>query len=399
MAVDVRRAYFYAPATRPVYIKIPPEDYAEGDENRVGALNLSLYGTRDAAMNWVKAYSKVLEDAGFQKGRYSAQNFYHAGRSLVVSVHGDDFTCSGPEGQLAWLKDVFEKAYEIKAEVLGPCPERGHKQEIRILNRVLSWNAWGIGYEADPRHAEIVIENLGLQDAKSVTTPGSRDDVARAQRENGESYTQLPEAIDGSMIPEEVEEGKLLEGSEATRYRALCARLNYLAQDRPDIRYPSKEASKWMAKPAEGHWHLLKRIGRYLKGTPRLVQRFLWQGPVSTAEAHVDSDWAGCRKTCRSTSGGAIRLGAHTIIAWSQSQAVVALSSGEAELYALTKGAAHVLGIISLAGDFGMTLHVASTATRVQPWAWSTGRELANSGTSECNSCGYRTKFGRANWT
>jgi len=73
--------------------------------------------------------------------------------------------------------------------------------------------------------------------------------------------------------------------------------------------------------------------------------------------AHVYSDWAGCRKTSRSTSGGTVRLGAHTIMVWSSNQAVVALSSGEAELYALTKGAANILGMISLAADFGMTLH------------------------------------------
>ena len=49
-------------------------------------------------------------------------------------------------------------------------------------------------------------------------------------------------------------------------------------------------------------------------------------------------------------------LGSHTVIAWSSTQGVVALSSGEAELYALTKGAAHTLGVLSLAMDFGMCL-------------------------------------------
>ena len=47
--IDVKRAYFYARARRPVYIEIPIEDYEPGDELRVGKLNLSLYGTRDAA--------------------------------------------------------------------------------------------------------------------------------------------------------------------------------------------------------------------------------------------------------------------------------------------------------------------------------------------------------------
>ena len=46
MTNDVSRAYFYAPATRPIYIKIPDEDWEPGDEENVARLNLSLYGTR-----------------------------------------------------------------------------------------------------------------------------------------------------------------------------------------------------------------------------------------------------------------------------------------------------------------------------------------------------------------
>ena len=44
MINDVRRAYFYAPATRDVFIEIPDED-PDNDSSMVGKLNLSLYGT------------------------------------------------------------------------------------------------------------------------------------------------------------------------------------------------------------------------------------------------------------------------------------------------------------------------------------------------------------------
>ena len=41
---------------------------------------------------------------------------------------------------------------------------------------------------------------------------------------------------------------------------------------------------------------------------------------------------------------------------WSANQQVIALSSGEAELYALTKGAAQTLGMVSMARDMGESL-------------------------------------------
>ena len=47
-------------------------------------------------------------------------------------------------------------------------------------------------------------------------------------------------------------------------------------------------------------------------------------------------------------------LGGHTIKTWSKRQHLVALSSGEAELYALTRAMSQTLGIVSLAADFGV---------------------------------------------
>ena len=111
-----------------------------------------------------------------------------------------------------------------------------------------------------------------------------------------------------------------------------------------------------MSCPRTRHWLILKSISRYVKGSPRLVQRLVWQQPCHTATTFVDSGWAGCKATCRSTSGGAVLLGSHTVMAWSSTQGVVALSSGEAELYARMKGAAHTLGVLSLAMHFGMCL-------------------------------------------
>merc|ERR1712026_17253 len=70
MINDVRRAYFYAKALRPIWIELPEEDYTEEDmkEDRVGLLEMSLYGTRDAAQNWQKTVEKNLKKIGFKQG-------------------------------------------------------------------------------------------------------------------------------------------------------------------------------------------------------------------------------------------------------------------------------------------------------------------------------------------
>ena len=57
---DVKKAYFYAPATRRVFVALPLEDQGPGEEGMCALLERSLYGTRDAAYNWIQVYTTVL---------------------------------------------------------------------------------------------------------------------------------------------------------------------------------------------------------------------------------------------------------------------------------------------------------------------------------------------------
>ena len=136
----------------------------------------------------------------------------------------------------------------------------------------------------------------------------------------------------------------------------IVARLNYLALDRPDIQYATKEACKHMAEPHMHHWDLLKRIARYLISAPRVIQKYKWQTVLKTASGHSNSDWVGEQKSPKSMSGGVCRVGPYVIKTWSSTQRVIALSSAEAELYSLLKCACQTLGIVNLVLDFGLHL-------------------------------------------
>ena len=111
-----------------------------------------------------------------------------------------------------------------------------------------------------------------------------------------------------------------------------------------------------MAKPMVAGWKKLKRLARYLVGKPRLVYKYGWQGEEKEVTGYSDSDWAGCKDTGKSTSGGLIMIGGHFIKGWARTQKNIALSSGEAELIALVKVAAEMKGISAMAGDWGETL-------------------------------------------
>ena len=87
-----------------------------------------------------------------------------------------------------------------------------------------------------------------------------------------------------------------------------------------------------------------------------MVQQIHRAGDATNLHGYADSDWAGDRQNMKSTSGGVIMRSGHCIKAWSTSQSALALSSGEAELYAMTKVAVQLSGEISMAKDFGVSL-------------------------------------------
>ena len=138
--------------------------------------------------------------------------------------------------------------------------------------------------------------------------------------------------------------------------------------DRPDLQFPVKDICREMSSPTTGSLRRLMKCGRYIKGKPRLVWNFMMQDETEGVNIFTDSDWAGCRRSRKSTSGGAIRVGQHTIKTWSKTQSIVATSSAEAELYAVVRGACEGLGMQALLEDFGakaeMRIHLDSSAAQ-----------------------------------
>ena len=112
-----------------------------------------------------------------------------------------------------------------------------------------------------------------------------------------------------------------------------------------------------MSAPDQASQQALQRLTRYLQGSPRLVYSYAWQ-PESDLDVFVDTDFAGCMATRRSTSGGVAIRGTHLIKHWSSTQRAVTLSSAEAELYGLVKGTTEALGIKSWGLDLGLSMKV-----------------------------------------
>jgi hypothetical protein len=115
--------------------------------------------------------------------------------------------------------------------------------------------------------------------------------------------------------------------------------LQYLTFTRPDIAYAVQQVCLHMHDPWDSHLAAMKRILRYLRGTP--YYGLLLRRSCSTdLVVYTDADWAGCPDTQRSTLGYAVFLD-DNLVSWSaKRQTVVSRSSAEVEYRAIANGVA-----------------------------------------------------------
>ena len=254
--------------------------------------------------------------------------FQHETRDLFMCVHVDDLLCTGVRDDLMWLKFQLSKEYELETKMMGD--DEDMVKTAVYLGRTLEWREDGLGVRPDRRHVRSLLRELGMEACRGVSTPLS----LTVEKEG-----------DRSDRPE-------MSAELATKHRAAVARVVYLAQDRLDLGVAAVELAKTMAIPREGDSKRLKRVARYLRGNPDYMQWYPIQEETSTVVLSTDADWATCRETRRSNSGGTVMLGDHLIAAWSRVQPRIASSSGEAELYAGLRGISEMLGFVHMMREF-----------------------------------------------
>ena len=106
--------------------------------------------------------------------------------------------------------------------------------------------------EADPRHAELAIQGLGLAKARARRSPGG---------------VKTP---DGDRVIE-------LETDAKSAYRAVAARLSYIASNMPKLLLATNECGKATTCSSQADLAHLMKIGRFLLKKPRCVLSFPWQ--------------------------------------------------------------------------------------------------------------------------
>jgi hypothetical protein len=355
---DISRAHFMPKVRRELYIELPEEDRLPGEEGMIGRLNRNMYGFRDASAGWFDDWQELLESDGFKIGAANPALFHNQEKKSRGAVHGDDFVVLAPKRFLDGLGDLLKSKYSVReAHRLGFGAHCA--REAQILNRIVTLRVEKgskvVRIEADRRHADIVLRDLGLDgpDVKTLVAPG----VKIEPLEDGEIAVAC-------------------EADKASAYRSCVMRLAYLAMDRADLGEPSKSLAQGMSAPDVRHWEALKRVGRYLAGKRHVVLEYWQQALPKELETIVDSDHAGDRQTRKSTGGLVQCFGAHVLKTSSNLQSAIGLNVSECEYYALCAGACHGLALQAYFRDLGLELKVVVSSDSTSAKSFASRRGL-----------------------
>jgi hypothetical protein len=340
--LDVPTAFLNADLEEDVYMEQPP-GYSTGDSNKVWKLKKSLYGTKQAPHNWNKELDKTLATAGLI--RCSADTCIYVKRSgtgqmMLLGVFVDDLIplyAASDEREWTSIQAILFDKYKIK-QVSSDGFILGMRITRDRTNRLLK-----IDQEA---YIDKMLTQFGMEDCKpnhlpTLTYKLSQKDCAIDANNIELDHSVLYDAIERGMSHNSSVQSdpKLI-----ALYQQIVGSLNYASiSTRPDITYAVHILSLHLKNPGPNHLTAAKVVLRYLKGTKDVGLIFDGQQSLLNTsnllalrmDAYSDSDWAGDVDDRHSTNGYVIQFNNCTISWRSKKQNRVALSSCEAEYYAL----------------------------------------------------------------
>ena len=123
-----------------IFIKLLEEDAEPG---KVGRLNFSLYGTRDAASNWEAEYTDCLVSAGFKQGVSNPCYFVHEEMDVELEVHGDDFPIIADEDGIELIEIMGSGDSPVTMKVKPSTTTCGLNQHGVVMSLNTFWDKIG----------------------------------------------------------------------------------------------------------------------------------------------------------------------------------------------------------------------------------------------------------------
>ena len=326
---DITQAFTYGKLDVPLFCHPPPG--FECPPGTVLGLNYCLYGAKQAPACFKGVATEFMLSEGFTAVNDSQTVWIKSqGRSFLINAWfvDDVHHCTNDLSMYRSFRKRFEKRFDLKSD---------DHIDVYLGNRLLHDRAKGTVTVSQEHYLLACLEKFGLANCNGVDKPMTSRLTIQDQPENVNTADQ-------------------------EHYRGMVGSLLYLASwTRPDIAFAVSELSRFVSNPGKPHLEAAKRVFRYLKKTMNLGLVFRSSASLpghpeiqpNTLWGYVDSDWAGCPDSRRSTSGFVFMLNGAAISWRSKRQPTVALSSAEAEFISASAMVQEVIFLRKFLGNLG----------------------------------------------
>ncbi|KAJ9547364.1 hypothetical protein OSB04_019907 [Centaurea solstitialis] len=319
--MDVKCAFLNGVLQEEVYVEQPEGFVDPRFPDHVYVLDKALYGLKQAPRAWYETLTDYLLRVGYKKGTIDPTLFLkRSGKDLIiVQIYVDDIIFASTKPEMCQEFENTMKS-QFKMSMMG--------ELTFFLGLQVRKRPDGI-FISQAKYVQDLLKRVDFGGSNSAATPMPRN-------------FQLNADSSGKPVDQKT-------------YRAIIGSLLYLTASRPDIVFSTGVCARFQCDPRDSHLSAVKRILRYLKGTPDFG---LWYPKDSGFEliAYTDSDHAGCKLNRKSTSGACQFLG-DKLVSWSsRKQNCISLSTAEAEYVAAACCCSQVLWMKTQLADFGYTM-------------------------------------------
>ena len=283
----------------------------------------AIYELKRSPRAWYGRIHTFFQAQNFTRSAHDHSLYINYQKQVIILLNVDDLEVAAPTTELVhWIRQQLYNEFELTD--LEPLQhflalKIARNRQLRTLHLCQS------------QYVHRILRNQGLKFCNHSLTPA--DPHVRLAKSRAESEATA-------------EERRI--------YQSAVGSLKYpMLGSRPDIAYAVSKVSQYSTNPDTLHWTAVKRIFRYLAGTPN---RGLWYGVQGTGDGFTDANWASSND--RKSIGVYTFLLNGAAICWNcKKQSTVAVSSTEAEYMALTQAVKESLWLHAILQDLGARKH------------------------------------------
>ncbi|KAK1388363.1 hypothetical protein POM88_016541 [Heracleum sosnowskyi] len=234
--MDVKSAFLNGELEEEVYISQPPGFEDPNYPEFFYFLLKALYGLKQAPIAWYDTLSRFLLENHFTRGTVDKTHFFRNvnGSSILVQIYVDDIIVGSTDEKLCKrVAKLMQSKYEMS--MMG--------ELAFFLGLQVKQVKEGI-FLSQTKYMYDLLKKFDLMDCSPAKTPIPT--VTKLELNTKEKYVDI------------------------SSYKGMVGSLLYLTASRPDIMFATCLCARFQADPRESHLIAIKRIFRYLKGTPNL---------------------------------------------------------------------------------------------------------------------------------